>query len=74
MDQALLGATETAQSPATPQEDNLSTLYGALDKDAKEEQDKKDQRRLQNKLDIDRMKKELQTLHENVTTDKGDGP
>jgi hypothetical protein len=64
MDQALLGATETAQSPATPQEDNLSQ-YGALDKDAEEEKHKKDQRLLQNKLDIDRMTAELKMYEKN---------
>ena len=70
MDQALLGATETAQSPATPQEDNLSQ-YGALDKDAEEEKHKKDQRLLQNKLDIDRMTAELKMYEKNVETEEG---
>ena len=68
----LLPATETGQSPATPQED-MTTQYGALelDKDAKEEQRKKDQRRLQNKLDLDGMNKELRMLEADVKTDEG---
>ena len=70
MDDPLIPPTQTGQSPAT-QEDNLSTRYGTLDKDAEEEQRQKDQRRALNDRDIKRMKDELQTLREHVTTEQG---